>query len=179
MIHAEAGNKESVAAFERLGISQQQLTAHSNDLWGMLNILADKFESMPDGALKNAEATLLLGKAGTALIPVLDQGAAGLEEYRSKAEALGIVLDKDGIEKMEQMHRALVDAKGAAEGAGLGFTEGLAPGIAGAAEAFANLNSGTSVWESIGTAAGRETLSIAAQFSYLVAAVKETIAEYD
>ena len=172
MLKAGEGQKESVLAFQRVGISTQQLKENSNDLWGVLNLLADRFATLPDGAVKSAEATQLLGRFGQQLIPILDQGSDGLELLRAKAQALGLVLDQDGIERMEGMHKAMVDVKGAAEGAALGFTEGLAPAVAGIAEAFSGAAQGMNAWKAIGEGVGATALAIAAAVGIAIRAIE-------
>jgi len=123
------GAKEPLQAFNAIGISEKQLTATGGDLFKVMELVAQRFQTMPDGATKNAVATQLFGRAGQELIPILNEGSDGLEEYRKKAEALGIVLDKSGIEKMEGLHKSLVDVKAAFEGAGLSITNALAPAL--------------------------------------------------
>jgi hypothetical protein len=49
-----------------------------------LKQIADRFADMPDGAKKAELAVALFGKAGADLIPLLNQGAASLELFKSK-----------------------------------------------------------------------------------------------
>jgi hypothetical protein len=134
MLEAEEGKKTSIQSFERLGISQQQVMEHSNDMLGMLGIVADRFQTLPDGPQKAAVAISLFGKAGMGLIPFLDQGAAGIEKLRSEANALGIVLDEQGIARLEEMHRTGVEAQAAMQGLALSLTNVLSPALMGTAE---------------------------------------------
>lgn len=127
MLGAEEGKKQAIDTFARLGISEQEVTTHSRDLYGMLGLIADKFQQLPDGPRKAAEAQQLFGKAGMQLIPILNQGSAGVEEFRAKAQALGLILSEETIEKMEQLHETAMQTQAAMEGLGLTLTDVLSP----------------------------------------------------
>lgn len=129
MLNAEEGNKKSIANFQLLGITQQQVTAHSNDLYGMLEILADKFQTMPDGPQKMAVATALLGKTGLDLIPILNQGSAGLEKMKEEAASLGLILDASGIAKLQEMHKVSAELTAGLQGLSLALTSALGPAL--------------------------------------------------
>ena len=125
----QSGSKEAVKAFGLLNISQRDIASTGGDVWKMLETVSDRMASMPDGWQKNAAATQLFGRAGTELIPVLNQGSAALDEYRSQAEALGIVLDQAGVQKMEELHRESVRVQAGLQGLALELTSVLAPAI--------------------------------------------------
>lgn len=61
---------------------------------------------MPDGAAKTAAAMDLFGRSGTALIPLLNKGSAGIAQLRDEAEKLGIVIDERGVKRAEQFRAA-------------------------------------------------------------------------
>jgi hypothetical protein len=125
----EHGSKQAASTFAALGISEENLKQTGGDMYRVLEMVADRFAGMPDGITKNALATQLFGRAGQDLIPVLDEGAAGIESFRSEAESLGLVLDKNGVEKMEELHRSITAMKGAWAGLGLEITSTLSPAL--------------------------------------------------
>jgi hypothetical protein len=127
--HGSKAAKGVAEAFKAVGVSAKDLTATGGDLFKVMELVAAKFQSMPDGFEKNAVATKLFGKAGQELIPILNQGAEGIEEMRGKAQAMGLVLDESGVKKLEEMHHKTVELKGALEGLGLSLTTTLAPAI--------------------------------------------------
>jgi DNA-binding Xre family transcriptional regulator len=127
--NADTGSKKAEKTFRALGVSQADLTAKGNDMYAVLSMVADKFKEMPDGIEKNALASQLFGRAGQQLIPVLDQGAAGVERFRAEAEQLGLVLDDKGIQKMEELHREVDKLQSAYKGLGLELTSALAPAL--------------------------------------------------
>ena len=85
--------------FERLGVSIKTSSGELKPLDMMLMDLADRFSRMQDGAGKVAIAIDLFGRSGEKLIPFLNRGSTGIKEFYIEAERLGVVLDKDIIEK--------------------------------------------------------------------------------
>ena len=126
LVGVQHGTKASIEAFKDAGISQTELTATGGDLYKVMGLVADKFQQMPDGYQKNAAATALFGRAGQQLIPVLNQGAAGIEGFKAQAEALGVVLDEKGVQKMEDLHKSVISLKAAFSGLGLTLTSEFA-----------------------------------------------------
>lgn len=125
----EHGSKQATQAFSEIGVSQKELKATGGDLYAVMELVADQMAKMPDGFQKNAAATKLFGRAGQDLIPVLDQGGAGIEKFRAEAEDLGLVLDSSTIDKMEELHRSIVSMEGAFSGLALEITSQLAPAL--------------------------------------------------
>lgn len=123
------GEKLAGEAFGDLGISMGDVQDKGQDMFAILSMVADKFQEMPDGPHKLAIAVELFGRAGQELIPILDKGSAGLSEFRSEAQQLGLVLDEAGIQKMEQLHAKAAETQGAMEGLGLTLMNTLAPAL--------------------------------------------------
>lgn len=91
--------------------------------------LADLFAELPDGLEKSALATQLFGKAGQDLIPLLNQGSAGVAAMREKAAGYGETLERIGpdAEKFnDQMHELGFQAKAAGAKIAAHFMPGLA-----------------------------------------------------
>ena len=62
---------------------------------------------MEDGAGKTALAIKLFGKSGADLIPLLNQGRAGIKELTDEAAKLGIVISTETAAKAEQFNDTL------------------------------------------------------------------------
>lgn len=60
----------------------------------ILTTIAEKFRSTADGPEKVALAMTLMGRAGSQLIPFLNQGAAGLQEMLEKSKEYGAVNER-------------------------------------------------------------------------------------
>jgi len=72
------GSSASIQAFQALGISQKQL--NNMNTQQTLGAIADGLAKMPPGAEKAAAAQKLLGRSGTQLLPILNNGSKALNE---------------------------------------------------------------------------------------------------
>lgn len=81
-----------------LSKNSKEVSTETTKLDELLFIMADKFANMPNGVEKSNMALKVFGRAGTRLIPFLNQGAGGIKKLMLEAKRLGIVLDKDAIE---------------------------------------------------------------------------------
>lgn len=97
------GTGPAADGLKSLGVSMNEVRDKSPD--EVLGVLADHFAKLPDGPRKTAAAMNLFGRSGTALIPLLNKGASGVKDLRQEAEELGVVIDKDGIEKSEEFEQ--------------------------------------------------------------------------
>jgi hypothetical protein len=104
------GKGDAISLFESIGVSTKDASGKIKTFDQMLEDLADRFKSMPDGVQKVALATDLFGRSGENLIPMLNKGKKGLQEFYEEAQKLGIVLDekliKKGSELEDQFKRA-------------------------------------------------------------------------
>lgn len=91
---ARGGATES-EVFERLGVAATDAQGAIRSTTDVIADVADKFQALPDGAQKSALAMDLFGRSGARLIPLLNQGAAGINEVMKEAEALGLVLSSE------------------------------------------------------------------------------------
>lgn len=92
---ASDGAGQAGRAFAAMGVEVRN--AADGSIRPSANVLADiaeKFAGYKDGAEKTALAIALFGKAGAAMIPLLNQGRDGLREAGDEAQKFGLVLDK-------------------------------------------------------------------------------------
>ena len=102
MQEVKKGAGPAYDAFVKLGIGAKDLKGESLDQ--NLELIADKFSKMPDGATKTALAMDLFGKSGARLIPLLNSGQKGIVELRNEAEELGIVVSGETAKKFEEFN---------------------------------------------------------------------------
>lgn len=89
------GASPAAQAFREMGVSlRDQATGNIRSASDVLGDVAAKFVNYRDGAAKTALAIELFGKAGAAMIPLLNQGRDGLQQAADEAERFGIVIDK-------------------------------------------------------------------------------------
>jgi phage-related minor tail protein len=87
-------DKQSSAA----GRALQALGVTSKDPFTAMKQLADAFAGMEASAKKNAFAADIFGKSlGDRLLPVLNQGADGMQRYREESDQLGKTMTGDAV----------------------------------------------------------------------------------
>lgn len=80
-----------------------------------LGEVADYLVSINDPAKRTAEAMRLMGKNGTAMLPMLAGGSAGLEKFRKEADALGIIMSTDAANSADAFGDSLDQLKSQAK----------------------------------------------------------------
>lgn len=116
-------------ALEELGISLTHPGGAPKSTHELLLEVAEAFKRMPDGAAKSAEAMALFGRAGLAMIPFLNQGAAGIAALEAQAKKLGVTMtdeDAKAAAKTAQEMRAL---SAEIDGIELAIGKRLVPGL--------------------------------------------------
>jgi hypothetical protein len=98
------GSTSAVDAFNEIDIDPRKFT----DTGDLFTAIAEKLSKMEDGARKTALAQELLGKSGKELIPLLNEGAAGLDKFADEAKRLGLVIDKETSAAAEEFNDDMV-----------------------------------------------------------------------
>ncbi|MBR1193241.1 hypothetical protein [Bradyrhizobium sp. AUGA SZCCT0160] len=104
-------------AFKDMGVVVKNQDGTMRSSSDVLSDVAGKFENYRDGAAKTALAIELFGKAGAAMIPLLNLGKDGLKQSADEAERYGLVLDKkttvaaenfnDNLKRMDKIKEGL------------------------------------------------------------------------
>lgn len=96
---ATLGFGAAAAALKEMGLNADKLAAKGVD--AALSDVADAMASIASPTERAARAAQLFGREGVAMVGLLKQGSAGMEEMRADARALGIVLDEKLIRSSE------------------------------------------------------------------------------
>ena len=130
-------------ALNKLGMTQAEISGKLKRGAGLDEVLGDiaeKFQKMPDGATKASVAMQLFGRtAGPEMIPLLDKGRDGLDALRKEAEDLGIVLDKDAIEAVNENEKAQRRLQAQWEGLKFTIMTQLIPAVHALIDAFSKV----------------------------------------
>lgn len=94
------------AAFYRLGINVKGADGHLKPTNALLGELADKFAAMPDGPEKAALSIELLSRSGAEMIPLLNQGSAGLARMGVEAKRAGVIMGADLVKAGQRLDDA-------------------------------------------------------------------------
>jgi hypothetical protein len=74
-----------------------------------LSVIADKIAALPNPTQQTAAAMRIFGEAGADMLPILQQGAAGIEELRQRADALGVTLSPNTVGALAAANSAITD----------------------------------------------------------------------
>jgi hypothetical protein len=115
MVVAQGPTSDQAVAFKPLGISAKDSSGARKTQNDILLAIADSFSSFRDGTTKTALAVAIFGRAGADLIPLLDQGAAGIKKLEDATKALQPNIDADSLaaEKYKDNLKLLAQAKDA------------------------------------------------------------------
>ena len=104
MVSAASGGKAQAAAFKTLGIELKNSEGLLKDNDTVMMEMAEALSKMPDGAKKTALAMEIFGKSGAELLPLLNNGEAGLKDLRREAQELGLVFGGDVSKASEEFN---------------------------------------------------------------------------
>lgn len=91
--------------------------------------LSDRIAALPTHAERAAAAMAVFGKAGAKMLPIIEQGAAGLKDMVEQGKALGIAFSRDQIEQVERFNDAMDDLKRLVSGLGQRIVIEFAPAV--------------------------------------------------
>lgn len=97
---ARNGSKSLQDSFGRLGISTKDLGTLSPDQ--LFEQTAMAIGGLSDQQQKAATIQTLFGRSASTLLPLFNQGAAGINKLRDEFRALGLGLDRDTIKRMAE-----------------------------------------------------------------------------
>ena len=123
------GNKEVANGLKSLGISIMDASGKMRKQEDILKDIADVFSRTEDSAGKTTIATKLFGKSGAELIPLLNTGAASIEQLAEEALNLGIVIDEEAAKASEEFNGNLTKLQKSVQGFTIVLGTALIPKI--------------------------------------------------
>jgi hypothetical protein len=144
VVKAASGNAELAQKFKDLGVNIKDAKGNVQPTDAILKQLADRFADMPDGAQKAAAAVALFGKSGADLIPMLNDGAAAMDEFTYK-------ISDDFAARSDVFNDTLTAMEIKTQGFGLELTDALLPALQSILEEFAKLFDSKNDWTSLFT----------------------------
>lgn len=91
-------------AFSELGLNVFDASGKVKDSNELMLETADVFAKMPDGPEKAGLAMKLFGKSGTDMIPVLNQGRAGIEAMIASGKTMGDIMSGPQVEAAHKLY---------------------------------------------------------------------------
>jgi hypothetical protein len=148
---AAGGSKEQKEAFDDIGVAVTDASGKLKPMQQILLEVAEKFSNMEDGAEKAAEAQKIFGKAGADLIPLLNEGAAGVQALMDQADALGITLSTETAQAADEFNDSLNTMKANAIGTARTIVGVLLPALTALSKGLNSIASGAVfVFQTIG-----------------------------
>jgi len=138
------GLTETTRALDTMGVSVSDFEGAKPEQ--AFNLLTTALAGVEDEITQAALAQDIFGRSGTALLPLLAQGADGIEALKQEAHDLGIVFDQD----MADSAARLIDAQNtmgkSVEGLQIAFAQHLAPALSSLMETVGAAIGGFSEW---------------------------------
>jgi hypothetical protein len=100
---AKTGQGALVAGLKELNPELLRNIVNADSQAERLNIVADAMQRAGSATERAALATTIFGKGGLEMVRILEKGAAGLGDFAKRAEALGIIVPDDVIQRAGQL----------------------------------------------------------------------------
>lgn len=122
---ASDGSKEAADALAMVGLSASDLAGLSAD--EQMGKIADGLMAIQDPGVRAAVAMQIFGKSGTAILPMLEGGAAGMAAFADEANRLGLVMDSETAAKADALGDAVDSLKASMKMAFIQVGSAIAP----------------------------------------------------
>lgn len=134
---AAQGTAQQAEAFARLGVSVTDSTGQLKDSELLFTELAGAISGIPNETERTALAMAVFGRSGAQLLPLLNEGSAGIQALGDRAQQLGLVMGGPAAANAELFNDMLDDAKDSLFGVALQIGPVLLPQLAELANNFA------------------------------------------
>jgi lambda family phage tail tape measure protein len=111
-VEAVNGSKTMKKAFENLGVGLKDSNGNLLSTDVLMKKIADRFAQFQDGPAKAAIAVKIFGRAGTDLIPFLNEGSEGLTKF-------GVKIGDDFAERSKEFEDSMLRIKASVKSAGV------------------------------------------------------------
>ena len=115
---ARDGTAEYADEFDRLGITVTDANGNLKDSETLFNEVFSALSDMTDETQRTATASKLLGKSATELAPAMNAGSESIEDMRTQAHDLGLVLGDEAVDagvaltdSLDQLRRSFGNLK--------------------------------------------------------------------
>jgi len=156
---ASGKNKDASALFRHLGIATRDANGHMVSAGDILPRLAEAFKNTTDPAMRARMAMALFGRGGVEMLPLLTQGAAGLEQFADASKGLRYAFSPQDRENLEAYHHSTINLSTAVTGFSNAIGAKLAPVLQPIIEAMTQWIATNRDWIAQGLAAKVEELA--------------------
>lgn len=128
------GSKEAADSLAMVGLTAGDLAGLSADQ--QMGMIADGLMAIKDPGARAAIAMQIFGKSGTAVLPMLESGSAGMAAFAAEAKRLGLVMDSETAAKADALGDALDSVKASMKMAFITVGAAVAPMLTKMAQAL-------------------------------------------
>ena len=165
----KTGGGAAKSAFEELGIATRDTDGNLRNINDVFIEIAEKVSKMEAGIRKTAIVQDVFSKSQAKIIPLLNEGAAGLEAFRKQAESMGLILSGRTAKASEAFNDKLDVMGKMAAGVGARLAEKLLPTLNRLAERLINISSNADFDNFLdGIAVAVEAIIVAFQGLFLI-----------
>jgi len=169
IVEAAEGNLKLRDAFKGLGVPIEALVKMNPDQ--QFDALAKAVAEVENPTLRTRLAMEVFGRGAVELLPVLSNGAKGLDDWKQKASDAGRVMSGETAkagEEMEEKFRNLKEAMSAAVGT---IATLLMPAVLGIVEPIAKVVKGITAWIKENPVLGTVIVTLAGTIGVLLTAI--------
>ena len=130
-----AGEKK----FEALGISVKDSNGQFKSASALFDEVAGKIAALPNGVEKTNAVLQIFGKSGMSLLPLLNQGAAGIAKFGAEAQKMGLVLNGDSLKGVQANVMAQREFHASVEGLQVQLGQYLYPALTAVMKGMADI----------------------------------------
>lgn len=141
---AHLGGEAGAKALGKLGLSIAQLVDLTPEQ--QFEMIAEAISQIADPTMQTAAAMEIFGKSGTKLLPLLRNGAAGIQQLMEQARRLGLVMSKEDAEAAERFGDMMGRLWRQIKMAVFHIGAGLAPTLESLGEWISQVVGATSAW---------------------------------
>ena len=140
-----SGTSTQARAFAGLGISVKDASGNLKDGNELMREMADKFATIEDGSGKTAAAMAIFGRAGAAMIPMLNKGSEELDRMAQLSDKLGLTISGRTAAAAEKVNDEFTTMGLAVKGLAVQFMDQMLPVLTGVSNSLlsAATNGGT------------------------------------
>lgn len=105
LVEASMGTGEAKRALDLLGITAKDVSGLSTQQ--QFEFFADKIAGIANPSQKAYVAMRIFGEAGVQLLPMLEEGSAGLRRFAEEAQRLGLSFSKENLDRLTAQKDAI------------------------------------------------------------------------
>lgn len=144
LVDAANGSSSAVKALEHLGLKVEDIQALNPEQ--QFKLMADRLSQIQNPTARAAAALDIFGKSGTQLLPLMEQGAAGMEALQQQARDLGLTISTNTAQAAVRAGDAIDVMWAAIKRAGQAAGEVLLPVVEKLSKSIADTAARTTKW---------------------------------